>query len=506
MALVMAGNTVVAQNAADALRYSENFYPVNARSMGVANAFGALGANPLSPSINPAGLGLYRKSEFSFSPAINIINTKSQYLNNNESSLKANFNLGNLSLVINDIKTQQGEPKTKGWVGNTFSINISRQKGFHLRSNISGLNETSSILESFADRAEGTYPTEFTQNSIAGLAFKNWLINPYLPTEDNNLDSNQYYTSTEKGKTPTADQEQNLSASGGLTDLQMAFGSNYSDKLYLGVTVGIPFIEYEQERTFSEANTEFDQADLNDSLANYKTMSFTEQFSTSGNGIYGGVGFIFRPVDFLRFGASIYSPTFYSLKDEYTYEMQATVQDIDSNSSKWEDNLKSEDLSFEYDITTPFRVHGSFALILAKKGFFSFDYEYKNFGNAQIDSDDFGFSETNERIGNIYRGRHKFKFGGEFNVDVFSIRGGFAHFTSPYVDGATPEDYDGSGQLYSLGLGINNGAMSYDFAYQLNTRTQFERPYELNSANKPDPEAFREINQHQLIFTFNYKW
>ena len=57
--------TTNAQNELDALRYSNTGTGGTARSYAMANAFGALGADLSAFHINPAGLGLYRKSEVS---------------------------------------------------------------------------------------------------------------------------------------------------------------------------------------------------------------------------------------------------------------------------------------------------------------------------------------------------------------------------------------------------------------------------------------------------------
>lgn len=61
-----------AQNETDALRFSTLTQGGTARSNGMANAFGALGADPVAVAINPAGLGLYRTSEISFTPALDV--------------------------------------------------------------------------------------------------------------------------------------------------------------------------------------------------------------------------------------------------------------------------------------------------------------------------------------------------------------------------------------------------------------------------------------------------
>jgi len=53
-----------AQSDADALRYSQTSLAGTARFTSMAGAFGALGGDFSSIAINPAGLGIYRKSEF----------------------------------------------------------------------------------------------------------------------------------------------------------------------------------------------------------------------------------------------------------------------------------------------------------------------------------------------------------------------------------------------------------------------------------------------------------
>ncbi|MBK9317869.1 MAG: hypothetical protein IPM91_02820 [Bacteroidetes bacterium] len=60
--------TAHAQTDADILRFSMLNYGSTARSLGMGNSFGALGADFSTLAINPAGIALYRKSEFSVSP------------------------------------------------------------------------------------------------------------------------------------------------------------------------------------------------------------------------------------------------------------------------------------------------------------------------------------------------------------------------------------------------------------------------------------------------------
>ena len=66
MLLVGAFITVEAQNEMQALRYSQYNPFGTARYAAQGGAIGALGSDLSSVFVNPAGLGFYRSSEFSF--------------------------------------------------------------------------------------------------------------------------------------------------------------------------------------------------------------------------------------------------------------------------------------------------------------------------------------------------------------------------------------------------------------------------------------------------------
>ena len=72
--LAISNTTVSAQNEIDALRYSTNNILGSARYSAMGGAFGSLGGEFSSLSTNPAGLGMYEFSEFTFTPNINLNN------------------------------------------------------------------------------------------------------------------------------------------------------------------------------------------------------------------------------------------------------------------------------------------------------------------------------------------------------------------------------------------------------------------------------------------------
>ena len=81
-----------AQNETDALRFSQFNYGGTARFMSMGGAFGALGGDFSSLAINPAGIGIYRRSEFSFTPMVTYNQIGSTYFNIFQDDMKYGFN------------------------------------------------------------------------------------------------------------------------------------------------------------------------------------------------------------------------------------------------------------------------------------------------------------------------------------------------------------------------------------------------------------------------------
>ena len=484
----------LSQDQSDILRYSRQFFPTNARAAGAANAFGAVGANTLAPTLNPAGLGMYRKSEVNITPALEVANTKSSFLGTNDDNNAPNFSISQFSLVLNSVQTRLGKPKQEGWAAYTFSMGLNRRRGFQRRGLAEGNNTRNSILQGFTKRAEGRFPSNLGTQTIEGLAYQNFLITPFAGE-----DSTSYFPSTEPGE-PDVSQERNFTSEGGVSDLYLSFGANYSNTLYLGVTLGFPIVNYEEEAIFKETNNNLDQANLNDSFPNFRSMEFKRSLKTTGNGFYGGIGAIYRPFDFMRVGVSIFSPTFYSLEDEFEYTMSAEVLDIPGT---YNGEVSSPKSTFDYSITTPFRLNTSLAFFLGQRGFLSIDYQYQNHRNGQISSDNFSFSEVNNLVGDLYEPTHQLRIGSEVRLGTFSLRGGYGFFSSPFQENITSFKRDGRGFLYSAGFGVHLNSFTIDLAFQSKTLHRFVEPYSVSGDN---PQIQERIRRSHIMLTGTYQW
>ena len=85
-----------------------------ARSMAMAGAFTSLGGDIASMGINPAGLGMYRSNEVSFSPMMGFTNAQNSAENYGNNSL-SRFSIANLGVVANVFE---------GGKGSLVSINL----------------------------------------------------------------------------------------------------------------------------------------------------------------------------------------------------------------------------------------------------------------------------------------------------------------------------------------------------------------------------------------------
>jgi hypothetical protein len=144
----------ISQSDVDALRYSRTFLGGTARFISMGGAFGSLGADFSTASTNPAGLGLYTKSELTVTPAMFGGRTKSDYNGYQTYDSRFNFNLSKAGIVI------ASPPKSnKGATVRSYQIafGVNRSNNFNNRMLMDGINDRNSIIDTYVDNANGIY-------------------------------------------------------------------------------------------------------------------------------------------------------------------------------------------------------------------------------------------------------------------------------------------------------------------------------------------------------------
>jgi len=170
--IVLLSVTSYGQYADDALRFSQVFYQGTARSMAVGGAFGALGADFSTASTNPAGLGVFRTSEFIFTPEVFHRNLTSVYNNSFAESSRTIFDLSNIGYVV--VKPLNN---SDGWQYFQFSIGMNRLNNFNSSVLMEGANISNSKLDVYAALADGKNPDVLDDFELYP-AWQCYLINP----------------------------------------------------------------------------------------------------------------------------------------------------------------------------------------------------------------------------------------------------------------------------------------------------------------------------------------
>jgi hypothetical protein len=159
---------VKSQNEVDALRYSRTTFGGTARYMAMGGAFGALGADFSTLSSNPAGIGLYKKSEFSFTPSLYFGKTKSEYNGFQSDDSKTNFNVSNAGMVFS---TEPNNHERSILKNLQFGIGLNRINNFNNRMLIQGNNDENSFVDTYVDNANGINYQDIEDDPYGDYAF-----------------------------------------------------------------------------------------------------------------------------------------------------------------------------------------------------------------------------------------------------------------------------------------------------------------------------------------------
>ena len=483
------------------LMLSRTFEGGTARMQGIGGAQTALGGDISSALSNPAGLGLFNRSEFSISPSFNFISTDTEYLGVNSSEFDTRLNFANIGVVLNNTKDNVVPGK---WRGGSFGISITKVNDFNSKIFYEGdmeadfVDEQSTILDYFAQDAYGLTPDQLP--ILHGLAYDTYLINTDDLFFDEGFNDVYYpitFASLEDDDAVDFDYTLNkfpyqleaITTRGGQYQWSFSYGGNYADKFYFGLGLGIQSVRYEMEKEYTE-NIDDDPA-----LDLVPGVDFTidENVRIDGTGFNGTLGFIARPYDFIRFGASVTSPTFFNIDDEYTASLytdyfQPGHDDYyfpEGDTLLNQEEAHSDLIISEYKVRTPLKANGGVAFFFGKNGFITGDVEYVDYSNTEISSNDFNDAEDNRLINDSYQSVINFKVGGEYRFDVFRFRAGYAHFGDPYQASSIDKTQD----RISFGAGIRLPKFYIDLAVVNSTFNSTYSPYDLN------PEYFPFVSE-----------
>ncbi|UII21758.1 OmpP1/FadL family transporter [Fulvivirga ligni] len=460
---------------ATTLDFSRAYMGGSARMQGLGGAQTALGGDISSASSNPAGLGFFNRSEFSFSPTINFLNSFSDYLGNNSTDSRVNFNFANLGVVFNKTKGDLAEGK---WRGGSFGVSLNRIADFHRQVSYSGLsyndfmrdnngnivvdendnpileldaNSPRDIIEYAVLNSSADAAGNLSFNSdLAELAYEAYLIDAfeiddvmqpdrdiYAVDENGNLLNDDYIPAYPELGLET-EQMETIKSTGGIYQTSLSYGGNYNDRFYFGAGLGILSVSRDIERTYTERPTQTTLRELN----------LTDKYSTNGVGVNATLGLIVRPINTVLLGAQYTSPSLYSLQQTQETTLSASYLRSTDYRSNYEEYGFVYD-AFNYNMVTPSKLSGGITYFFGKSGFITGDVERVNYSGGKVSQgDSYDFSVDNEEI-NKFEKVLNFRVGAEFRLDIFRFRGGYSYFGDP-VD----NNIDESMSRVSAGAGV----------------------------------------------------
>jgi hypothetical protein len=485
--------TTYGQYAEDALRYSRSSVSGSARFQAMGGVNTALGADVSTIAGNPAGLGFFRKSEWSISPALGFANTSADYLGTSTKDSKVNFSIANMGIVFASPKS---DIKGGAWRGGSFGISFSRINNFHNQFTYRGVNNQTSLTNYLVEQTDDLniseselqvdvqqigldVPSDLSnegltnQVALAQLAYLGFLIDPLDEDGDGQPDPENYYISG-VGDVFRVNQSETVKTTGGHYQWNFSYGGNIADKLYFGASLGIARLRYSSEKAFTETvlESDFDRLD---------NFTLTDIYDASGTGVNGTLGVIFRPNDLVRFGVSATTPTYYRIIEESRTSLYTDINNSDLSGGVPNITLEMAPTDFEYTLTTPFKASGGVAFFLGKNGFVSGDVEYMAYNDAKLGSE---LSDYNRDINDNYKPTINFRVGGEYRKDILRVRGGFAYFGDPYDKEL--DNLDRTRMAFTGGVGVRLPSFYVDLGVVHSRYKSGYTPYVLkNQAFEP---------------------
>ena len=441
----------------------------DARYLGMAGAFGALGGNLSTLANNPAGIGVYRSSEIG-------------------ATLDIDGQRTTLNMGVSPVTATQTRVACNnfGYVGSMsigsetmpyfcWGVTYNRINSFD-RSYRAYNQPISSSLTNYVAAFTDGFDLQTSAPDLSVLAYNTFLINPwgYGNTYSGLMDSSSSGTATvdviERGYTD---------------QYNINFGGNVMNTVYWGLGFGITDISRNVSAIYQEYidNPVVPSGDNRSQLerGDYSEYTLENYERVKGTGFNMNFGLIVKPTNEFRLGFAVQTPTWYNL--DYITNAWCTY-DISDNYFGNPDNDSYATMGeavWSSKIRTPWRIIASAAGVLDGRYILSADYEYKDYTSMTV-SDDWGKDTYIEAdVKQYYQAQHILRLGAEYRVTPkFSLRLGYSYASSPVKSDARDgynyiyQTNSSTNPMYTMenntqnitaGLGYRTGSFYIDLAY-----------------------------------------
>ena len=500
-----------------------NFGFGTARSMGMAGAFASLGGDVSAMGINPAGLGMYRSGDISLSPMM-AFNRATNSADADWGKNKSNrFSIANFGAVFNLF-----ESSDDALVSLNIGVGYNRVADLNYNYGYTAVSAPSSspyrsINDAFVRQlgqggifpeADGSLDYAYGNAYYWGgmLAYNGYL----LDIEGDDLGS--YWTSANRiGANASVGHSVAEESRGHIGEYDIAMGLNIANKLYLGATLGIQSVSWERQLYYCEDYIYSDTPAYGDGtpLAEpAEWMNYNQAVIISGAGINLKAGAIYRPMESLRLGVAVHTPTYYSLERSYQGYMASNFNTDGDSTPTLEDVGENS-----WEFCSPTRLMFGASYSFGRFAVLSVDYERDWYNGIRVKRIPAGFdlmeSDYRQEFKDNFKGSNIIRAGAEVKpLSNLALRVGYG-----YSDGALRNAYSNYYNrpltyrtvCYSGGIGVALGRVTLDLAYQrlVDSQTSYMLFYALEDSGMLDsasPYFSTSYDRNYAILTLGYKF
>ncbi len=519
--------SVLGQGIDDALRYSQETPTGTARSMAMGNAFGALGGDFSAIGINPAGLAVFRGSEFSVTPSLIFNKTESNFQNTGREGDGSTFVPNQMGFVWSMKPMRE---VTSGLVSSHFSIGYQRTANFNASGFINGAGVQSSLLDQFVFEANG-YTSGSLNNFKDGLAFDMYLLdNPSFDVNGTpQVYNDVYYHAWQKpslggtAQNPeiTRDwraprginQQRFIDQEGYKGEFNFSYGANISNKVFLGASLNVLSYRFEENMMHRESpNGGLDASgDPDWDAYDFDSFEYRTYLDQRASGVNLKFGAIYKPIHELRVGLAYHSPSFFRVDEEYQSKMSVSYANSGSHLKDRPLDGVSPMGSDEYRFRTADKLVASLGVVLGNRYIFSFDYERSDYSNSKYKSlsDQYrDYSLQNGEIRSVFTVANTYRAGIEFKAtNEISLRAGYGLYESPIKTALSVNKR--KYETFSGGVGYRMQYFYVDAVYMLSRQQKDYYLYNWDEGTTgitaPNP-AKLSVLDHQVAVTVGYRF
>lgn len=499
----------------------ENELNGTARYVGMGGAMEALGADISTMQSNPAGIGLFRKSQVALSGGLVM-----------QSGEDTNISNGVDNATIKGDKTNASFDQ----IGFVWAMRSGRNSFLNFGFNFHKSRNFDQILTATNRLSNASL------NKLTAMKYKSGLGQQgsmaWNAVDETYADALEYHYNSESGQTHYDMDYFNGTnymfgqyQKGYIGEYDFNISGNIHDRVYLGVTFGIHDVNYRSNKYYTE------DLEQNTYSENW------EKLKIDGTGFDIKFGAIFRPIadSPFRIGLYVNTPVWYDLTMRGAYDL--SLLQTGENGQSFNEGQKAD---YDYKVYTPWKFGVSLGHTVGNYLAMGLTYEYQDYGaidnriNDGVSYDYWGgtYDESssddamNDDTDANLKGVHTLKLGVEVKpIPEFAIRLGYNYVSpqfkstayrdgsidSPGVGYATSADYTNWRQTNRLtfGLGYSFQNFYFDAAYQYSHTSGRFYPFQSYYQNLDySPSEYDNIadgtkvkfDRHQLLFTLGYRF